>query len=133
MRDVSPPVSSVEPGISNGEVANDEVANGEVELLLLQLRQAHRLLDRAVASGDRVAIAHGVQKATDSYGSVKDVLPKLGLGPSQIASVREQLGLLHARLLFPSQATERSAPAGGSLADRSVARESPAGTSIAQS
>jgi hypothetical protein len=73
--------------------------DAEVELLVLQLRQAHTTLDRAIAAGDQSAIVRGIQKATDNYGSVKDVLPKLGLAPNQIASVREQLARLHARLI----------------------------------
>jgi hypothetical protein len=85
--------------MSSANSTDPGTVNAEVELLLLQLRQAHTTLDRAIASGDRSALVRGVQKATDNYGSVKDVLPKLGLAPSQMASVREQLVRLHARLI----------------------------------
>lgn len=85
--------------MSSANSIDPNTLNAEVELLLLQLRQAHTTLDRAIASGDQSAIVRGVQKATDNYGSVKDVLPKLGLAPSQIALVREHLARLHARLI----------------------------------
>ncbi len=72
--------------------------DAEVEILLLQLRQAHTLLDRAAASGHRAAYTRGVEQATETLTSVKNILPKLGLTPTQIDSVQRQLALVEARL-----------------------------------
>ncbi len=72
--------------------------DAEVEILLLQLRQAHALLDRAAATSDRAASIRGVEQATETLSSVKNIMPKLGLTPTQIDSVQQQLALVEARL-----------------------------------
>ncbi len=79
-------------------LARPGTPDAEVELLLLQLRQAHALLDRAAASSDRAASIRGVEQATETLSSVKNILPKLGLTPTQVDSVQQQLALVEARL-----------------------------------
>jgi hypothetical protein len=75
-----------------------DAAEAEVVLLLLQIRQAHNLLDRACANGEPFALSSTLQQVTDIYGSVKGLLPKLKLPPAQGAYVSEQLTRLRMRL-----------------------------------
>ncbi len=72
--------------------------DGETELLLLDLRHAHSILDHAVTTRDKPARTRYLQQATDIYIGVKDLLPKLGLAPTQSAAIRNQLAVLLSRL-----------------------------------
>jgi hypothetical protein len=68
----------------------DEQAN-ETYLLLSSLDLALGFIATAHRCGDRERAARLLTQAVESYGSVKGLLPKLGLRPEQVALVSQRL------------------------------------------
>ncbi len=76
-------------------------AAAEAQLLLFQLRHARSVLDDAAVAPDSYVRQKALRRAIDTYGNVKDTLPKLHLDSEQSALVREQLAALLARIGGP--------------------------------
>jgi hypothetical protein len=72
------------------QLSADEQAN-ETYLLLSSLDLALGFIATARGCGDRECAARLLTQAVESYGSVKGVLPKLGLRPEQMALVSQRL------------------------------------------
>ena len=75
--------------------------NNETLLLLTMLDLAMTNIDVAISllgKQDKEAASRCLTKAVDTYGSVKNILPKLDLQPQQAELVRERLDLVRQRL-----------------------------------
>jgi hypothetical protein len=71
-------------------LSRDQQAN-EIHLLLSSLDLALGFIATAHRCGDRERATQLLTQAIESYGSVKGLLPKLGLRPEQAALVSERL------------------------------------------
>ena len=78
--------------------AQTAIFDGEFGLLLFELRRAHSILDRCVTTCEQPVRARYLQQAIENYGSVKGLLPKVGLAPAQITALRDQLDVVRSRL-----------------------------------
>ena len=85
--------------------ASDEHAR-ETHLLLSSLDLALWTIERARGCADHERAAQLLMQAVESYGTVKGLLPKLGLPPEQLAVVSERLKAVQQRLREESTASE---------------------------
>ena len=80
-----------------GRLADDPQEN-ETLLLLAMLDLALTNIEFAATNQDERATAECLIKAVETYGSVKSILPKVGLKPEQVALVQERLDTVRRRL-----------------------------------
>jgi hypothetical protein len=76
---------------------------GEAHLLLSTLDLALARIALAESSGDGEQSTRHLARALDAYGSVKGLLPKLGLRSEQVAVVQERLNAVKQRLALHSK------------------------------
>jgi hypothetical protein len=74
-------------------------AGSEITLLLSNIESALHDLDRARGSPDTQTALRSLESALHTYGSIKHLLPKLGLHAEQRAVVEKRLAELRARLV----------------------------------
>ncbi|HEY6922409.1 MAG TPA: hypothetical protein VI653_02990 [Steroidobacteraceae bacterium] len=92
MVDSSKPLPSVLDGLTHDPQGSETV------LLLALLDLALTNIGLAASNQDKNAAAQCMTKAVETYGSVKSLLPKLGLLPAQTALVQERLDTVRRRL-----------------------------------
>lgn len=78
-------------------LAGDPQEN-ETLLLLGMLDLASTNIDIAAINEDEQAAARCLMRAVETYGSVKSILPKLGLKPEQVTLVQQRLDSVRRRL-----------------------------------
>ena len=81
-----------------GAALTAEQQRAESQLLMWNIEHALSTLARATASGDPARITHALQQATDTYGSIRHLLPKIGLDALYVEEVEAQLERLRTRL-----------------------------------
>ena len=77
----------------------------ETQLLLSVLDRALSRIALATSCRDDERASHYLAQALDSYGSVKGLMPKLGLTPEQVRLVTDRLEAV--RRLLPLSTTPR--------------------------
>jgi hypothetical protein len=85
--------------VDNAEPDFTTELSSEIPLLLANIDSALHDLDRAEASRDTESAVRSLESALHTYGSVKHLLPKLGLTPEQRRAVEKRLAELRARLV----------------------------------
>jgi hypothetical protein len=78
-------------------LAGDPQEN-ETRLLLAMLDLALTNIEIAATNQDEAAAARCLMRAVETYGSVKSILPKVGLKSEQIELVQERLDVVRRRL-----------------------------------
>ncbi len=71
----------------------------EATLLIANIEAALHDLDRAQRTLDTQSAQRSLESALDTYGSVKHLLPKLGLNAEQRSAVEKRLAELRTRLV----------------------------------
>ncbi len=95
MVDSNSPLDRAPVGAGDNQRVSQE---DETKLLLSMLNLALTNIDIAETNRDKAAATQCLMRAVDTYGSVKGLLPKLGLLPEQVALVHERLETVRRRL-----------------------------------
>ncbi len=88
--------------------ASGDWRESETRLLLSLLNLSLTYIRIASTHGEGPAATNCLMRAIDTYGSVKDLLPKLDLQPEQVRLVSERLSVVREKL----DGTGRDSPAG---------------------